>query len=82
MAIALAVVGYFTVSGLVVMFFRFTNERDEMMPSSTILLAMAKALREKGYDHKFAFGEGVHSGVHGTQLFPDAMRWMWRDYPK
>ena len=44
--------------------------------------AMAAALKEKGYDHKFVFGEGVHSGAHGTQLFPDAMRWMWRDYVK
>ncbi len=44
--------------------------------------AMAAALDEKGYDHKFVFGEGVHSGKHGTMLFPDAMRWMWRDYPK
>jgi len=44
--------------------------------------AMAKALTERGYDHKFVFGEGRHSGLHGTQLFPDAMRWMWRDYPK
>ena len=44
--------------------------------------AMAAALKEKGYDHKFVFGEGVHSGAHGTQLFPDAMRWMWRDYAK
>ena len=44
--------------------------------------AMAAALQEKGYDHKFVFGEGVHSGKHGTALFPEAMRWMWRDYPK
>jgi enterochelin esterase family protein len=44
--------------------------------------AMAAALREKGYDHKFVFGEGVHSGKHGTAIFPDVMRWMWRDYPK
>jgi enterochelin esterase family protein len=44
--------------------------------------AMAKALDERGYDHKFVFGEGRHSGLHGTQLFPDVMRWMWRDYPK
>jgi enterochelin esterase family protein len=42
--------------------------------------AMAAALKEKGYDHKFVFGEGVHSSVHGTQLFPEAMRWMWRDW--
>jgi enterochelin esterase-like enzyme len=44
--------------------------------------AMAAALDEKGYDHKFVFGEGVHSGKHGTAIFPDVMRWMWRDYPK
>lgn len=42
--------------------------------------AMARALEEKGYDHKFVFGEGVHSSNHGTQLFPEAMRWIWRDY--
>jgi enterochelin esterase family protein len=44
--------------------------------------AMAAALDEKGYDHKFVFGEGVHSSKHGTALFPDAMRWIWRDYPR
>lgn len=44
--------------------------------------AMAAALQEKGYDHKFIFGEGPHSSVHGTQVFPDAMRWIWRDYKK
>ncbi len=44
--------------------------------------AMAAALKEKGYDHEFVFGEGVHSGNHGTQLFPEAMRWMWRDWKK
>lgn len=42
--------------------------------------AMAEALQEKGYDHKFVFGEGVHSANHGTQLFPEAMRWLWRDW--
>ena len=43
--------------------------------------AMAAALKEKGYDHQFVFGEGTHSAKHGTMLFPDAMRWMWRDWP-
>jgi enterochelin esterase-like enzyme len=43
--------------------------------------AMAAALKEKGYDHQFVFGEGVHSAKHGTMLFPDAMRWLWRDWP-
>ncbi len=44
--------------------------------------ALAKVLDEKGYDHKFVVGEGVHSANHGTQIFPEVMRWMWRDYPK
>jgi len=44
--------------------------------------AMAEAFGKKGYDHQFVFGEGTHSARHGTMLFPDAMRWMWRDYPK
>ena len=38
-------------------------------------LAMASALIEKGYDHKFVWGEGVHSARHGTAIFPDVMRW-------
>ncbi len=42
--------------------------------------AMAAALEKKGYDHQFVFGEGTHSTRHGTAIFPDAMRWMWRDF--
>jgi len=41
--------------------------------------AMAAALQEKGYDYKFVFGEGGHNTKHGTAIFPDAMRWLWRD---
>lgn len=41
--------------------------------------AMAAALQEQEYDHKFVFGDGVHSAKHGTAIFPDVMRWMWRD---
>ena len=44
--------------------------------------AMAAAFEKKGYDYQFVLGEGTHSARHGTALFPDAMRWMWRDYPK
>jgi len=43
---------------------------------------MASSLKFKDYDYKFVYGEGVHSAKHGTAIFPDAMRWMWRDYPK
>jgi enterochelin esterase family protein len=44
--------------------------------------AMAAALADKGYDHQFVMGEGTHSGRHGAAIFPDAMRWLWRDYPR
>jgi enterochelin esterase-like enzyme len=44
--------------------------------------AMAAALDEKGYDHQFVFGEDVHCGKQGGAIFPDAMRWIWRDYPR
>ena len=43
---------------------------------------MAAALEEQDYDYKFVFGEGGHSGNHGGTIFPDAMRWLWRDDPK
>ena len=36
----------------------------------------------KDYDHKYVFGEGGHSGNHGGAIFPDALRWLWRDYQK
>jgi enterochelin esterase-like enzyme len=43
---------------------------------------MAAALKEKGYDHQFVFGQGTHSSRHAATLFPDAMRWLWRDFPR
>jgi enterochelin esterase-like enzyme len=44
--------------------------------------AMAAALAAKGYDHQFVMGNGTHSGRQGASIFPDAMRWLWRDYPR
>jgi enterochelin esterase family protein len=43
---------------------------------------MAAALKFAGYDYKFEFGDGGHSGKHGGAIFPDTMRWLWRDWPK
>ena len=42
---------------------------------------MAAALEFAGYDYKFVMGEGGHNGKHGGAIFPDMMRWIWRDYP-
>ena len=39
------------------------------------------ALQFSGYDVKFEWGDGEHNSRHATALFPDALRWLWRDYP-
>jgi enterochelin esterase family protein len=41
---------------------------------------MANSLAFKGYDYKFEFGHGFHSGKHGQAILPDSLRWLWRDY--
>ena len=43
---------------------------------------MAAALKFSGYDFKFVMGDGGHNGKHGGAIFPDMLRWIWRDYPK
>ena len=40
---------------------------------------MEAALKFKEYDHKFVWGHGEHNGKHMGVIFPDAMRWLWRD---
>jgi len=41
---------------------------------------MAKALAFSGYDYKFVYGRGFHSGKHGQAILPDSLRWLWRGY--
>jgi sugar lactone lactonase YvrE len=43
-------------------------------------LALSRALENAGYDTKHAWGTGRHSGVHAAAIFPDVMRWLWRDW--
>ncbi len=43
--------------------------------------SMERALTFAGYDVRHAWGTGGHNGQHGTAIFPEAMRWLWRDYP-
>jgi enterochelin esterase family protein len=43
---------------------------------------MAAALKFAGYDHQFILGDGGHSGKHGGSIFPDTLRWIWRDHPR
>ncbi len=43
---------------------------------------MLSALEFAGYEVNHAWGDGGHNGKHGTAIFPDAMRWLWKDWPK
>ncbi|MFM8471656.1 MAG: alpha/beta hydrolase [Limisphaerales bacterium] len=43
---------------------------------------MASALKFAGYDVRADFGEGGHNSKHGGSIFPDVLKWLWRDYPK
>ncbi|HXB95214.1 MAG TPA: SMP-30/gluconolactonase/LRE family protein [Puia sp.] len=42
---------------------------------------MERALLFAGYEVRHAWGEGGHSGAQGTSVFPEAMRWLWKDWP-
>lgn len=42
---------------------------------------MASSLEFAGYDFETAWGEGGHNRQHGGAIFPETMRWLWRDYP-
>ena len=42
---------------------------------------MERALRFAGYEVEHAWGDGGHNGRHATQVFPDAVRWLWKDWP-
>jgi len=42
---------------------------------------MESALTFAGYAVEHIWGEGAHNGNHATAIFPQAMRWLWKDYP-
>ncbi len=42
---------------------------------------MERAFRFAGYEVNHDWGTGGHSGDHATRIFPDAMRWLWKDWP-
>ena len=43
---------------------------------------MERSLTFAGYEVNHEWGEGAHNGNHGTAIFPKAMRWLWKDWPK
>ncbi len=43
--------------------------------------SMERALKFAGYEVNHAWGDGGHNGKHATEIFPAAMRWLWKDHP-
>ncbi len=44
---------------------------------------MASSLRYMKYDVEFDFVEGYgHNSQRGGSIFPEAVKWLWREYPK
>jgi sugar lactone lactonase YvrE/enterochelin esterase-like enzyme len=43
---------------------------------------MERALKFAGYEVEHVWGEGQHSHQHGGAIMPQALRWLWKDFPK
>jgi enterochelin esterase family protein len=42
---------------------------------------LVQALTKKGYDLNYTWGIGNHGQKQGGAIFPEMMRWLWRDQP-
>ena len=43
---------------------------------------MQRALVFAGYDVRHIWGEGGHNGKQAGEVFPEAMKWLWRGWPE
>lgn len=44
-------------------------------------LMMASAMQFARWDHRCVWGKGGHELIQAGSIFPDTLRWLWRDYP-
>ena len=42
---------------------------------------MERSLTFAGYEVEHVWGDGGHNTKHATEVFPQAMRWLWKDWP-
>ena len=56
---------------------KYDATRDWFLQNVTLM----RALSEKGYDLNYTWGIGRHGQKQGGAIFPDMMRWLWRDQP-
>jgi len=68
--------------------FQQDGENDEWMGGPEVgdwwmgNQTLDRALEFAGYDHMHVWGTGTHNGKHAAAIFPDAMRYLWRDWPQ
>ena len=43
-------------------------------------IQLANALKMKGYDFNFRFGEGSHAIAQGALDLPESLTWLWRGW--
>ena len=43
---------------------------------------MERSLAFAGYEVNHAWDDGAHNTQQATKIFPDAMRWLWKDWPQ
>jgi len=43
---------------------------------------LERALEFSGYQVEHSWGTGTHNGAHAAAIFPDAMRFLWKDWPQ
>ena len=55
----------------------YDEKRDWFLQNVRLM----EALRDRGYDLNYQWGIGRHSQKHGGAIFPDMLRWLWRDHP-
>ena len=56
---------------------KYDETRDWFLQNVRLM----EALTEKGYDLNYQWGIGGHNQKHAGAVFPDMMRWLWRDHP-
>jgi enterochelin esterase family protein len=54
------------------------NEPRDWFRQNVLLM---QALTEKGYEVNYTWGIGRHGQKQGGAIFPEMMRWLWRDGP-
>jgi enterochelin esterase family protein len=55
---------------------KYDATRDWFLQNVTLM----RALTERGYDVNYTWGIGKHGQKQGGAIFPDMMRWLWRDH--